>query len=97
MYRHTQEALNGLKTEIKACKKYADLATQQAQKGNVSSAIQFLKIAQTARTCANQAHEALWDLSKGQLSDDAFDRFCEAETLSQVIHKAHKAIQQARA
>ena len=56
----------------------------------------MLDIAQTAKTCAEQAHEELWKVSEGKLNDTEFELFADAETLDKDIQKAYQAIQQAR-
>lgn len=40
-----------------------------------------------ARQCAEQAHENLWEESNGDLTEEEFEVFCEAETLGMVVKK----------
>ena len=50
----------------------------------------------TPKECADEAHEALWELSGGNLTDEEYEIFCDAETLRMDINKAYEAIQRAR-
>lgn len=91
-----EETLQRLAIEVKACRRYALNAVKKAEEGKISSAISMLDIAQTAKTCAMQAHEELWNLSEGKLNDTEFELFADAETLDKDIQKAYQAIKQAR-
>lgn len=91
-----KETLQRLANEVKACKRYAEGSIKKAKEGKIGSAINLLDIAQTAKTCADQAHEELWKVTAGNLNDKEFELFCEAETLNQDIQKAYQAIQTAR-
>ena len=96
IYRNKQEALKGLESEMKACRKYAKASEEKAKEGKIGVAINLLDIAQTAKTCAEQAHESLWELSKGNRKEKEFEIFCDSETLRQDINKAYQAIKEAR-
>lgn len=91
-----KEALKRLSVEVKACKRYAEGSIEKAKEGKLSSAINLLDIANTAKECADQVHEELWEASKGNLSDKEYELFCEAETLDREIRKAYQAIKEAR-
>lgn len=69
-----------LEVEIRACKRYAEKVAEQAREGKIGKAINFLDIAQTAKTCAEQVQKA----------------HSETETLERAIQKAYKEIQTAR-
>lgn len=89
-------ALQRLATEVKACRRYSLNAIKKAEEGKISSAISMLDIAQTAKTCAMQAHEELWKVSEGKLNSEEFELFADAETLDKDIQKAYQAIKQVR-
>lgn len=91
-----KETLQRLEREVKACKHYTANAIRKADDGKVGAAINMLDIAQTAKTCAMQAHDELWKVSGGKLSSKEFELFADAETLSQKIRKAYQVIKQAR-
>lgn len=76
-----QEILERLETEIKTCKKYAENGVKKAKEGKIGSAISLLDIAETAKKCADQVHEELWEVSKGNLTDEEFQLFAESEIL----------------
>lgn len=93
-----KEILERLETEIKACKRHLENGIKKAKERKIGSAINFLDIAQTAKKCADQAHEELWKVSKGNLTDEEFELFAEAEaeTLDRELEKAYKELQLAR-
>ncbi|UQA84503.1 transcriptional regulator [Gardnerella vaginalis] len=91
-----KEILQRLANEVKNCKRYALNAIKKAEEGKISSAISMLDIAQTAKTCAMQAHEELWKVSEGKLNSKEFKLFADAETLDKDIQKAYQSIKQAR-
>lgn len=91
-----KELLQRLETEVKACKRYTENSIRKAQEGKIGAAINLLDIANTAKICADQVHEELWQDSKGDLSEEEFKLFAESETLYQDINKAYKELQKAR-
>ncbi len=91
-----KETLQRLTSEVKACRRYTRNAIKKAEEGKISSAISMLDIAQTAKTCAMQAHEELWKVSEGKLNSKEYELFADAETLDKDIQKAYQAIKQAR-
>lgn len=91
-----QELLQRLETEVKACKRYAENSIKKAKEKNIGSAINFLDIANTAKQCADQVHEELWEISKGNLTDEEFELFSESETLGRELQKAYNEIKKAR-
>ncbi|OLR65181.1 transcriptional regulator [Peptoniphilus porci] len=91
-----QEILERLETEVKACKRYAENGVKKAKEGKIGLAINFLDIAQTAKKCANQAHEDIWEVSQGKLTDEEFELFAEAETLDRELQRAYEEIKRAR-
>lgn len=91
-----KETLKQLELETKACKHYAERARAKAKEGKISIAINLLDIAQTAKTCADRAHEELWNAANGKLNNKEFKTFAEAETLNADIQKAYQAIKAAR-
>lgn len=91
-----KELLKRLETEVKACKRYAENSIKMAKEGRIGSAINLLEIANTAKKCADQVHEELWETSKGNLTDEEFELFAESETLDRELQKAYKELQKAR-
>ena len=49
-----------------------------------------------AKKCADQLHEELWEVSKGNLTDEEFQLFTESETLERELKKAYKELNIAR-
>ncbi len=91
-----QEILERLKIEVKACKKYTESSIKKSKEGRIGSAIDFLEIAITAKKCASQAHEDLWNASHGILTNEEFELFAESETLDKQIQTAYNELQRAR-
>lgn len=91
-----KDILERLETEIKACKRYAENSIKKSREGNIGSAINLLNIAGTAKKCADQVHEELWEVSKGNLTDEEFQLFADSETLDREIKKAYKELNIAR-
>lgn len=91
-----QEIVKRLETEVEACKRYAENAIIKAKERKIGSAINLLDMAQTAKTCADQVHEELWEESQGNLTDEEFELFSEAETLGRELQKAYNEIKKAR-
>lgn len=91
-----KEILEKLEIEVKACKKYTESSIKKSKEGRIESAINFLEIAITAKKCASQAHEDLWNVSRGLLTDEEFELFAESETLDKQIQTAYNELQRAR-
>ncbi len=91
-----KDILERLETEIKACKRYAENSIKKSREGNIGSAINLLDIAGTAKKCADQIHEELWVVSKGNLTDEEFQLFADSETLDRELKKAYKELNIAR-
>ena len=91
-----KELLERLETEIKACKKYTENSIKRAREGKRSQAIEFYDIARTAKTCADQTHDKLWEETKGNLTDKEFEIFTKAETLWKELKKAYEEIKRKR-
>lgn len=96
IYKNKKEALKGLKIEMEACRRFAKSSEERAKERKIGFAIRLLDNAQMAKECADKAHEALWELSGGNLTDEEYEIFCDAETLRMDINKAYEAIQRAR-
>ena len=88
--------LERLEAEVKACKRYAESSIKKSKEGKTGAAINLLAIAGTAKKCTDQVHEELWEVSKGNLTDEEFQLFAESETLDRKIKKAYKELNIAR-
>lgn len=91
-----KQLLERLEIEIKACKRYVERAKEKAKEGKIGTAINNLEIANTAKNCALQVHEELWEVSEGNLTDEEFELFTKAETLEREVQKAYAEIKKAR-
>lgn len=91
-----EELLERLEIEVKACKRYTERAKENARKEKIGTAINNLEIANTAKTCALQVHEELWEVSKVNLTDEEFELFAQAETLEREVQEAYEEIKKTR-
>lgn len=91
-----QDLLERLEIETRACINFSNRAKAFAKEKNIRKAWDMLDTAKCALTCTNQVHEQLWELTKGDLTDEEFDIFCQSETVSTVFNQAVKAVQTAR-
>ena len=92
LYRNRKEAKQGCIMESNTALRYAEKAVEHAANGKTSLAWSCADNAVLFAKCAMQAHEALWELSKGQLTEDEFEAFEKAE-VAQI--KARNATQAA--
>ena len=91
-----KKLLERLEIEVKACKRYAENSIKKSKKDKIGLAINFLEIAGIAKKCADQVHEELWEVSKGNLTNEEFQLFAESETLDRELKKAYKELNIAR-
>ncbi|MDY3006317.1 transcriptional regulator [Anaerococcus porci] len=91
-----KDLLERLETEVKACKRYVENSIKKSKEGKIGAAVNLLDIAGTAKKCADQVHEELWEESKGNLTEEEFKLFAESETLDRELKKAYKEIKKAR-
>ena len=77
--------------EADAVKRYAAAAERYAAEGHTAAAWEMADIAKTAATCAMQAHERLWEISGGNLTEEEFEVFCLAEEVQYTAKKAARA------
>ena len=79
IYNTRKRALEGCKREANFAFSFAERAEQRASEGNCNAAWSCADNAKIAATCAMQAHDALWELTKGKLTADEFEAFEAAE------------------
>ena len=83
-----QDLVKRLEIETRACINFSNKAKAFAKEGNISKAWDILNVAKCALTCTNQVHEQLWELTKGNLTDEEFDIFCQSESVSTLFNQA---------
>ena len=86
-----KDLLERLEAEVKACKRYAESSIKKSKEGKIGEAINLLDIAGTAKKCADQVHEELWNVN-----EEEFELFAESETLERELKKAYKELNIAR-
>lgn len=91
MYETRKEAAEGCRYEASVAARFSNAAIEKAANGETSIAWKLADTARMAAKCAIQAHEALWELSGGELSDEEFDAFEAAEIAQINAKKAEKA------
>ena len=91
LYETRTEAMQGCRFNAKTAERYMKAAERFAKEGRKTSAWNMADTAKMAADCAMQAHEALWDLTDGKLSDEEFEAFEQAEIAQTNARKAVKA------
>ena len=93
MYTSRKEAADGCRYEASAAKRFSAAAIKKAEAGECKAAWELADTARTAARCAAQAHEALWAITNGELTDEdrrTVEEFCgvkaEVEKLLDTFH-----------
>ena len=94
LYDTRKEAAAACTYEAAAAKHYSKLALEFARNRKCRKAWDMADTATTAAKCAMQAHEALWELSGGELTEKEWAAF-EAAEVAQV--DARQAVRAAAA
>lgn len=87
-----EDILKRLEVEVAGGKRFTQRATERANEGRMTTAWELFDIAKCACECARQAHDDLWEVTKGELNSEEFELFCESESLWVLLDKAHEAI-----
>ena len=90
-YETRKEAAAACEYEAAAASRYSKAAIRFAQKGECRNAWDLADIACVAAQCALQAHEALWSLSGGKLTEKEQAAFDKAEIAQQDAVRAKRA------
>lgn len=91
MFRTRREAKEACKREAAFAKRYSEAAIKKAENGECTKAWGLADTARMAAKCALQAHEALWSLSKGNLTESEMKAFELAEIAQTDAAKAERA------
>ena len=91
MYETRREAAAACTYEAKAAEHYSKVAIEYARRGECRRAWSAADTARIAAKCAMQAHEALWSLSGGELTEAEFTAFEAAEIAQTNAAKAERA------
>ena len=86
-----KEATDGCRYEASAAKRFSAAAIKKAEAGECKAAWELADTARTAARCAAQAHEALWAITNGELTDEEFAAFEAAEIAQADATKAERA------
>lgn len=101
LYNTRKQAKEACEREGKFAITYAEKAVAYAEQGFVTKAWSCADTAKTAADCAMTAHEELWELSKGNLTEAEFEAFEKAEIAQAkaraAINAAAKAGEKAQA
>lgn len=90
-YETRKEAKDACRFEANTAKRYSENAIRLATNGECSKAWDMADISRMAAKCAMQAHEELWALTEGKLTDDEFEAFEMAEIAQSDASRAEKA------
>lgn len=91
MYETRKEAADGCKYEASMAKRFSEAAIKKAEAGECKAAWNLADTARMAARCAAQAHEALWAITNGKLTDEEFEAFEAAEIAQADATKAERA------
>ncbi len=101
LYNTRKQAKEACIREGKFATMYAEKAISYAEQGFVTKAWNCADTAKMAAESAMKAHDELWELSKGKLTDEEFEAFEKAEVAMvkarQAINAAAKAGEKAQA
>ena len=101
LYDTRKEAMEGCIREGEQAFTSAAKAVSYAEQGLTRLAWNCADTAKMAADCAMNAHDELWELSKGNLTDEEFEAFEKAEIVQakarQAINAAAKAVEKAQA
>ena len=78
-YTSREDALIGCQNETANARQFLRSAEAVMDTNHIGKAIRMVESAHTFAVCAMQAHEALWELSGGELSEEEFIAFEQAE------------------
>lgn len=79
LYETREQAMQGCIRESDQAIKSAEQAIKRAENDECRLAWSNADTAMMAAKCAMQAHDELWELSKGDLTDEEFEAFEKAE------------------
>lgn len=101
LYNTRKQAKEACNREGEFAARYAEKAISYAEQGFVTRAWSCVDTAKMAADCAMKAHDELWELSKGNLTEAEFEAFEKAEVAQvkarQAINAAAKAGEKAQA
>ena len=95
MQNTKQDLLDRLLAESKVGINYSKKAIEFAKEGRIKTAWNMIDVAQCALTCTKRAHEELWNLTNGDLTEEEFEIFCNSETVTTVFNNALEEIKNA--
>lgn len=91
MYETRKAAAAACDYESTAASHFSKVAMEYARRGECRRAWSAADNARIAAKCAMQAHEALWELSGGELTEKEFAAFEKAEIAQTDAAKAERA------
>lgn len=91
LYRTRKEAADACECEASTAKHFSEVAIEAANKGDCGLAWAMADNARIAAKCAMQAHEDLWELANGRLTEAEYEVFIAAEIAQSDATKAERA------
>lgn len=91
MYETRREAAAACNYEGTAASHYSKVAIEYARQGECRKAWSLADTARTAAKCAMQAHDALWELTGEDMTEEEFNAFEKAEIGFMDAGKAEQA------
>ena len=79
LFETREQAMQGCLAESDVCARFSEKAIELFRQGKITEGFEWYELAKTASVCAMQAHEALWKMAKGELTEDEQRAFETAE------------------
>ena len=89
--RNRKEAADACECEASQARYFSEAAIKAANRGDCGLAWAMADNARIAARCAMQAHEDLWELANGRLSEAEYEVFIQAEIAQRDATKAERA------
>ena len=90
LYETRTDAMNACRMEAGHAKNFTEKAIQNANAGRCSAAWSMADNARMAARCAMGAHDLLWELTGGELTEEEFEAFEAAEIAWNDANRAEK-------
>ena len=91
LYRNRKEAADACEYEASHAKHFSEVAIEAAANGDCGKAWAMADNSRIAARCAMQAHEDLWEMAHGRLTEAEYEVFIQAEIAQSDATKAERA------
>lgn len=92
MFTTREDAKMSCLVEAQAVRRFSKATQKAMAEGRVGGAYHAFDTVKMARACAQKAHEALWELSQGELTEEEFEAFNLVEEVEQDYKQARACL-----